>query len=989
MQRLTRDYGPFWDGYVCAVDDTRVGLNAIASESFDVGIDPAGGFTYKRAGSATAFDVFGSPAGLLESKFTARARDIFSLKSRSFTDGYGNLACFYTNDATLEGALYFRSSNGGGTNQQVGKSYGDFHRSRASVQGGGTAWNQQVEPLWCANGTTPFTRLATAAQRRLVFPGSRKLLQVGGRVYGSNRFGTPVMWNGAFNDATGSGTQKERLRPMGPTGSVFPVRRLSAAQTTITFAATATISGTTLVTVPSTAGILVGMAVSASGGTGSVAAGTTVIQPITPTTFTLSAAGTNGTPATVTLVGGALKGTYQAYYSIVPLYDDGSYGMPYVDPAGTMGLVTVDASNPGKTYSSVSLLVPQMHDGVVARIVCRTPWADMSSGSFVVPDPYTIKIAGVLNDNISGLFVDTGDDASLVDNTQIVRFDWIMPPRARSVWTMDGRIVFGDLAPNPAAIMLAPYTYVSGAYFDHDDPTGPYQFYNDGATAWANGMAFRYDGRYLKFKQEIVPGTWHTDSFSADATASSPTVANQTFTLGDLVNKINSYAYGGGEVAWRAVLAPGVNGDEPMSSLQAMNGGSWFDDDTIISDGTSGNCRVLMGQWMRGWLYFSGASSWMTRGVEPQGVHFTIAGPASTAADIDAPYAANAWVGGYACRRRLTDDLGVLLGGGSLLNGSLVVYSKGIGAIRNIRGGKSGVDTDYRLEPWLGLHGGVCATAICSSSGIVFYMTRLGLMANDGTQEVCISPAVWTPHGTDGAGTGAWKYEMQQCVGAIDAGTDTGRFHLSAVNGRLFVAFRSSNAVTYPDRMMVYDYSLATDRQGVAQLYRAPGKLWAWSAPYRIRASVIGEVVRSDGPHIYGAIEESYAGYSTGDGRIDELETGANDNGTGIQDDVYLAMDDLGSARQKKRILLVTLSHSCDQPTDVLMASDNIGTGTSTQAASTGEIITDVRLRPVYSVRGPCSRFQLRRRGKTGIADTTYSRLHRARVEYSLLNTVL
>ena len=408
------EYGPFLSGYVSSVDGTRIGRQAIGPGSTDVAIDQRTGIVFRRRGSATVFDTYGSNVGLLEAKWSSKFRQMFALNSPSLSDGYRTLAALVTNDSLREGTLYFRSTNSGGSNQQPCLSYGNldytsvymsYHRANVptyfsthfgGVYAGAKAWDIIMSPLWTEHATIRFTRCNDNHRRRLLFPGSRRVLQASGKVVAPNRWGTPAQWDTGFNDAVGSGYNKERIRPLGPMGSAFPVR------------------------------------------------------------YSSTQGGAVGNP-------GPIDGKSGALYSVVPRYADGSYGAPYI-PNPVLDLVAVDPAHPttGATYPngvlSVTLKVPVMHGDVVARIVCRTQWVDLSTTPQPALSPYLLYVVGSIENNTAMDFVDRATNAGITDDPTIIRYDRVMAPRARTAWTMDGRVVFGgELAPSPCAIQLNPW----------------------------------------------------------------------------------------------------------------------------------------------------------------------------------------------------------------------------------------------------------------------------------------------------------------------------------------------------------------------------------------------------------------------------------------------------------------------------------------------------------------------------------------------------
>lgn len=897
------DYGPFTDGFVAAVDRTKIGRNSIGPDSLNCGVDPATGVVYRRKGSQIVGDNYAAMAGLLEGKFGAKGRHLVQFASKSLADGVPTYSCLFTNESTKLGQLYYRSTNGGGYNHVIGDEYGAVHRDNTIT----SVWNLQMIPLWTESAQT-FTRAKNVAARQAMMAGSRRVLEMNGRIYAPNRYGTPMMWNTRFNDTTAAGTEKNRIRPSGPLPVIFPPRRLGA---------------------------------------------------------------------TVAATGGIFKGEHIAYYAVVPQFEDGSYGAPFIGGNG-LGLIQVGAA--ATLYSNVQLNIPPGPEGTIRRIVCRTTMVD-TSAPYAAPDPYTLKICGVVNNNTASTFYDDTPDSGLSDNAQVIRYDYIMPPRARTLWTMDGRVVYGDLSANPAAIILAPYS-ANNSYLD----TTTYTYDTVGAYSGTR-FYFWFDGTNLKLKHGAGGGAAGVDQ----------TIAIAGLTLQGVVDAINTVAVGVGVYNWRAQLAPGVDGDAPASDLQVMNGADWFDDDTAAADGTTGNCRVINGCSLPGFLYFKATSDWLTRSVDENGVHFTISGPGTGTQDADAPMAPNATVGGNQCRRRLRANMRRLLGGGALLDGSIVVYSGGIGLLRNVRGGKTGIDTDYRLEQWKGKSGGISWQSIAEGDGWVTYMTRKGLMVNDGKKEVCVSKRVWITRGKGGAAQGPWAYEVNECIKGLAKGDDSGQFHVAVEGGRIYVSYRSSGAASYPDAVMVYDFTQGMNEVGVDQVLDADGNAFPWSSPYTLSAAAMGEVVKSDGPHLYAVLEESTAGYATGDGAIVEIErAGSNDDPQspyGVE--CHLVTDDFGSQREKKRPYRVTLRYKAATGAnanvtvymnhkrtlhDVMPPS---GTYLPMDSASSVQYL-EARLRVPATLRTPGDTVEL------VIADSGTSgafEIHRARVEFERVNT--
>lgn len=814
----TVEYGPFKDGYVAAVDRTRVGPQGIAEDSVDCGIDPTTGAVFLRPGSAIVFDDPTTPVGLLESKWGAIAQDLLAFLSDSFTDAMENLLGLWSDETDKEAQLWFRSTNGApDTNQTIGKSYGTFHRSSAAA----TVWNFQMIPLLTDHATQIFTRCKDELSRRVIASGSRNVLRIGSDLIAPCRTGTPFIWNGRFNDASGAGTEKEFVRPLGPIPPLFRIRQNAVAVSTT----------------------------------------------------------------------GLWLGGNNAIWSYSFKFKNGDVSQPYRANSGDVITVDPNPANAALPYPYVDLVIPPGPRDCIGRIVLRTnKWA---TGA-VAQNADALLICGYIDNNFQTAYRDTqGDDAELVSRPDLIRFDLIMPPRARKYGTMDGRIVAVDLQANPCAIFLAPYSRNSVTPADTAQ-------YDDVAAYPATAFFFNLDGTNLYLKES---------PFGVGVV--NQTIALAGITLQGLVNAINAIAPTGATQPWRAQLAPGMDGNALAIDLQPTNGANYFDDDGICTGGATatGNCRVIASQTLPGCLYMKATSSWMTRSIDPRGVHFTMANPATTGTETDAPLAPNAWKGGFDCRRRLEGGMGRAVGVGSLLDGALILATRGTAVLRNVRGGKTGADTDYRLERWLIGDGVLGPDAYAEGDGWVVYARRAGIMVNDGKREVCISTRVFNPTSGTG-GRGPWKYEWSQCKKWQAKNDQSAHLHIFVAHGRIFVTYRSSSSVTTPDRMMVYNFTAGQNGLGVDQVLRDDGTPFAWSAPYRLNGSVMGAVTRDDGDHLY-MVRSDYTAATTGDGRVDEFEitTSTQDNGASYQMAAHLATDRFGAQRQKKRLVRATIEY--------------------------------------------------------------------------------
>jgi hypothetical protein len=900
----TAEYGPFTDGYVASVDRSRIGRKAISEDSRDVGIDPQTFAATSRPGSAVRFDTAGALVGLLEAKWNARVRQFLQFESDSFQDGEPNIMGLWSDETDKEGQVWWRSSNGADSNQVVGKSYGTTHRSKTNV----TVWNFLMIPLATEHATDKWTRCKSTAQRKVVFSGSRKVMRVGKGLLAPNKQGTPVWWNGRFNDSSASGSEREYIRPLGPMGPIFPIRRTGVS------------------------------AVSAGGGT--------------------------------------WVGADTVHYGYCYQFENGEFSDMYISSVA----LTVDVGTPAGQFDYVSLFVPPGPPDCIARYIFRTnkwPVGTPTSAN----DPRVLLYSGVILNNYQTAYDDFGgDDDSLRDRPDIYRADLIMPPRASSVCTMDGRVVFFDLKINRSVIQLAPYSADSVAV-NLDN------YMYDQAGAYGNTWFYwRCDGTNLTLKHNIAFAAATTDL----------TVALAGKTLKGVVDTINAVVPNVGVWTWRARLLPGVDGNEPATSLETTNAADYFDDDAQCNDGTVGNQRVICGQTLPGVLAVSNTSLYANAGTDPRALHFTLANPAATGTAADAPLAPNAWRGGYDCRRRLEGGMGRMVGGCTLLDGCLVLATNGIGILRNTRGGKTGVDSDYRLEVWKRGSGVIAWGSHAEGDGWGVYTERQGLMVNDGKREVCISGRVWNSKANNGAGMGPWAYEFTQCKKWVGSNLDDGsaQFHVSVGHGRIYVFYRSSASVTYPDMYMYYDYTASQDRLGVDQVLRVDENgdqvPFPWSAPFRIRGSQLAVIARSDGEHVYTAPDDLGASHSTGDGTCVEIELQSSNADDGVQQSMtaYLATDRFDAVREKKRVSKVDCEYYDSAGVLQLSGSIDFARATSTAIAtltaiSDGTIAGVARLRTPAALRGPANTLELKISG----AAASRAEIRRLTVQFRRLKT--
>jgi hypothetical protein len=203
---------------------------------------------------------------------------------------------------------------------------------------------------------------------------------------------------------------------------------------------------------------------------------------------------------------------------------------------------------------------------------------------------------------------------------------------------------------------------------------------------------------------------------------------------------------------------------------------------------------------------------------------------------------------------------GVVLGGGSLINGQVVCFTNAIAVCRNIRDVKTGLDDDFELVPLNESRGCISDASIVSGDGWVGYMTRDGYVVTDGEREVIISGDLWNP----ATGQGNLSDPIKNCIAALatNDGEPCARYCTAWVaDSKLFLGL--SYAATAPsianDPVMAYDYSAGAPGSGLAEILRPDGSPWGWGAPLSygpnfpgVRSAVVGGVV--------GRLKDSGAG---------------------------------------------------------------------------------------------------------------------------------
>jgi len=839
-------HGPF-KGCITAIQDDLVPRHYLGPDSSGYLLDPLEGAWYRRGGSA----YIGSSSGITE--FTVgtthmRVKEIFEVLSPSLDDGYRTHGALLTDEANRWGTVYLRDTNGGGADYNLLEEYSNGAGTSYTYPTGSSGQIPEFMVMpWLyrdggsANEAVGYSRGTHNYARRYVASGSRKRASFGEHDYLPNYNSQPERWNRKFNISTSGDGEYNQLFMMGH------------------------------------------------------------IPPLDSPICLDS-----GLPSESSSTQQWRTGD-QFFLTIAFMFEDGSVG-PWFRPrdltlaeetseyTNRYGLVTV----PGTAgyyrqylqYSGIAIGPP----GTVARLIGHSPKVD-STVAGNRPNPDDIRITGILRDNITKTYQDpNGNDLALVDDPRLVRFDHRLPPCSRYNFAFDHRHCLVGLRENPAAIVIAPSTRQIN---ERATDTAMY-----GTTYWLT----RITSSALTIRK-TSSGTTTTQSFTLSS-----------YTLQGLVDAINATLTSDSAGQWSAALLPLVNPSTPATYLAAttfdvtncsgaggvptlttsttdgflevavgmrvtISGTAYtviakasnasmtlsgnpavfgpstltfhydFGDDnaTLEDDSSVGNQRCFGGAWPG--IVGLKESYLDTLPDRPYDLIYTAASPG------DPPNAANSFFIGNV--RSVPTDLGYIVAGAPLLDGGLILCSKGIARLTNIRGGKSGDDADYRVEPWLYDIDCISPWSVVSGDGWVGWLSSKGYCVADhrGGFRV-ISGALFRSTPTGGAGD--MLYEIGQCRNAADQNGGTGwQFFAHVREGRLWVSYRTDATHRI---VRCYDFSLSLEASGIDEVLNG-GEPYGWSTAltYKARAlesldslsivSCIGSVRRSDGVYLIGSDE--------------------------------------------------------------------------------------------------------------------------------------
>jgi hypothetical protein len=634
---------------------------------------------------------------------------------------------------------------------------------------------------------------------------------------------------------------------------------------------------------------------------------------------------------------GGWTGSDRFFYGVVPIFEDDSYWMPTIPrfPNSLLvngyNLFTVDSANLSTTYDKVTWSnIPILWYGNKRKAIVRSDKIDSTLTDNLALQPLKLRVVAILDNAVTTYDDYFADDDSLQLDPAglLVRYDHIMPPRARYIFGGDMRICHSYGTLNPCAIIIAPV----GRTLDYD-----LNLADDAAALYTA------DASYMRVTIDTA-GTSLLELSQADGTTtvSSTTSFNLTTTyttLEQLVDAINLTNCTDNGQQWRAQLCPGVDPNAvPLTHLAAhkrvlasitttnnsttitgtglgkvaigsrvsgsgITAGTYvtkinsstsltlsvvatasaavtltfyqeFGDSPTTATANTGWQRVIA-QSLPGFLYFN--RTYLDQfTTEKSSIWMTTASPGSTKS------APNCFSGKVSNKFFPPNaKAGKAMGGVGIRQGFRVLFENQRGIIDNTAHQGSGLDEEYRLKITHDSSGCCSWASIAAGTNFAVYAAPEGIIAGDLDREILLSDAIWNPPSSDApTGTGDFSYEIPQSIAATAADNDNAMLYCSIIRDVLRVNYRTSGSTTHPDRQVVYDFSSGTDQSGLQCLFHQGKEPWGWSVPFSRATTCVGEGRRSDGAHVYGWNDAN--AQSTGDGRIDEIDTGQTDNGTAI-----------------------------------------------------------------------------------------------------------
>jgi hypothetical protein len=511
--------------------------------------------------------------------------------------------------------------------------------------------------------------------------------------------------------------------------------------------------------------------------------------------------------------------------------------------------------------------------------------------------------------------------------------DHIMPPRARYIFGGDMRVCHSYGGLNPAAIILAPITRSTRYDLNETDDTA--SLYNNASNYMR--LEWQSDGTVV-LKLWLQP----TGTEDYDATASTGNAKAWTIAAGDtlqkVVDQINATVLATDNVEWRAQVAPGANPEADASLyltphtraitncvsgsgavLTRAAGGlskvavgaignsattvtssqyvASIDSDTQLTlsadadaastetvtfyyalgdDPDTDESTVATLGWQRvisnsspGFLYFN--KTYLD--LFPRGKNTVWMTTASPGATKSAP---NNFVGRAANRFTAPGDSGISQGGFAADNGFVTPFAGKNAVIRNTRDSGTGLDRDYRMFMLNESSGCIAWNSVIGNGRMGFMLKPEGIYAVDLFNERLTSGAIYD-HSTIPTPTGDFNYEAPQCEASAAEDDDDQYMAARIMRGALWLSYRSASG--HPGKVLRYPIA-GDESAGLAAAFRPDGSPWGWSLECDMNITVMCEGRRAAlsnvATHLYGWNEQNAV--ASADGRIEEFETGNDDN---------------------------------------------------------------------------------------------------------------
>lgn len=868
----TQRYGGPFRGVQYSVDRDRIALDRLSGlDTSNVQMDPLSGCFLRRGGSQVTGDVHAALVGLFESKWSSKGRHMIELVSPSLTDQLPTHLYLVSNETDNTGTIGWRDTNTG-SNRQLGQ---DMTASHYPSDAGTNLAEfimppQKVVPT--SGNAIGMTRAVDVTQRKVLAPGSRRVLEMGDELFMPNFSGTPSAWNKRWNP-TASGNETCRIRPWGYMPPAW---------------------------IPD-------VAFSSAGG-----------DFVSGDKFYIAVSylyedGSHGPLVECRPVGAI----HTAGYGLVSVGAGGPFKLMTVTnlPIGEDGVVGRHFwRSPKVTTGNPNIRDMRLLTTILDNTTTTFTWND--GLDFGLEPQYDKDLVNLL----------TG---------AILRRDYQWCPRARLAGRFDERAAVAYVRPNPGAFTICQKSGAAGAITANVVDTAAVSATvlstcvrddHPAAKRWMvlseGGTENKIDLSGLNSVQDLIDTINETVTLSAShAWRSQPAPGSPvSASVQKLeVTQVLQAIVANGTTLILAADTTSIQVGMKVSGAGVTAGATVVSMVTNVSVTLSASVTAGAKTLIFGWDFGDAVYGEM-RSYSPsyQGVHYfaesylatfptnkrellmTAGGP------TDARNAPRAFFASTANRKLVPADAGQIMGIAAIDAGSvraIIPCARGIYKIVNYRGGGTGDDADYRMAPHNPRRGCIAYDSILELNGAVGYMTEDGYVvtAGQGGDELVISLDVWNM----ASGRGAWSYEVQQCRASAAKDGDDEQFHVGRANGKLFFSFRTSQSQTYPDAMIPYDYSPGLSASGTGAVLASDGQPYGWGSYWQAtNASARWRpgpmcVIRKDTGALTYFYDESNAG-STGDGRVQQFNLGGyTDDGFSMDSYAYLRTDRLGSLLKK------------------------------------------------------------------------------------------